>query len=115
MSQFLSLTAAGIATYGCVYALAAMGLVVTYTTAGIFNFAHGAIGMVGAFLYWQFTQQWGWNELLALFLVVVVIAPLLGATLEKVVILAHSIQSSHVVEGREWQLLQCVSAYCPNG
>ena len=51
MSQFLSLTVAGIATYGCVYAITAMGLVVTYTTSGIFNFAQGAIGMIGAFLY----------------------------------------------------------------
>ncbi|MBO0729171.1 MAG: ABC transporter permease [Acidimicrobiaceae bacterium] len=86
MSQFLSLTVAGIATYGCVYALAAMGLVVTYTTSGIFNFAQGAIGMIGAFLYWQFTQQWGWNEVVALLLVVVVIAPFLGAALERTVL-----------------------------
>ena len=32
-------------TFGSVYAVAATGLVVTYTTSGIFNFAQGAIGM----------------------------------------------------------------------
>ena len=30
---------------GAVYAIAATGLVVTYSTSGIFNFAHGALGM----------------------------------------------------------------------
>ncbi len=29
---------------GGIYAISAGGLVVTYTTTGIFNFAHGAIG-----------------------------------------------------------------------
>jgi branched-chain amino acid transport system permease protein len=82
MSEFLALTVAGIATYGCVYALTAMGLVVTYTTSGIFNFAQGAIGMIGAFLFWQFYQGLGWPAWLALVLVVFVITPLIGAVLE---------------------------------
>ena len=86
MSQFLSLTVAGIATYGCVYALTAMGLVVTYTTSGIFNFAQGAIGMIGAFLYWQFSQSFGWPSWLAFVLVVLVLTPLLGAALERLIL-----------------------------
>ena len=86
MSQFLSLTVAGVATYGCVYALTAMGLVVTYTTSGIFNFAQGAIGMIGAFLYWQFSQSAGWPTWLSFLLVVFVVAPLLGATIERLIV-----------------------------
>jgi branched-chain amino acid transport system permease protein len=86
MSQFLSLTVAGVATYGCIYALTAMGLVVTYTTSGIFNFAQGAIGMIGAFLYWQFSQGYGWPTWLALPAVVLVIIPLLGAGIERTVV-----------------------------
>jgi branched-chain amino acid transport system permease protein len=86
MSEFLSLTVAGIATYGCIYALTAMGLVVTYTTSGIFNFAQGAIGMIGAFLYWQFSQSYGWPSWLALPLVVLIIIPLLGAGIERTVV-----------------------------
>ena len=35
---------------GCVYAIASMGLVLTYTVTGVFNFAHGAVGMVAAFV-----------------------------------------------------------------
>ncbi|HEX6393353.1 MAG TPA: ABC transporter permease [Acidimicrobiales bacterium] len=86
MSQFLSLTVAGIATYGCVYALTAMGLVVTYTTSGIFNFAQGAIGMIGAFLYWQFSQSFGWSTWLSFVLVVFVLTPVLGAAIERLIV-----------------------------
>jgi branched-chain amino acid transport system permease protein len=86
MEQFLALTVAGIATYGCVYALAAMGLVVTYKTSNIFNFAQGAIGMIGAFLFWQFSQAWKWNSLVAAIVVVLVITPLLAAILERTVV-----------------------------
>ena len=42
---------------GALYAVAASGLVLTYTTSGIFNFAHGAFGMFAAFLYWQFAVE----------------------------------------------------------
>ncbi len=47
------------------------GLVVTYTTSGIFNFAHGAFGMMAAFLYWQMqgpesSGAWGWHPVVEL-------------------------------------------------
>ena len=44
VTQFLQYTVLGIVT-GAVYAIAATGLVVTYSTSGIFNIAHGAIGL----------------------------------------------------------------------
>jgi branched-chain amino acid transport system permease protein len=72
----------GIAT-GCIYALTASGLVVTYTTSGIFNFAHGAIGMVMAFTYWELTVKDGWPQWLGLIVVLFVLAPALGALLER--------------------------------
>ena len=40
-----------------IYAVAASGLVVTYTTSGIFNFAHGATGMMAAFTYWELSAE----------------------------------------------------------
>ncbi len=40
MQQFLQYTILGLVVGG-VYGIAASGLVVTYTTSGIFNFAHG--------------------------------------------------------------------------
>ena len=83
MLQFISLTIAGIATYGCVYSLTAMGLVVTYKTSGIFNLAQGAVGMFSAYLYWQFAVGFGWPALLSFLLVVGVASPLLGLGIEK--------------------------------
>ena len=52
MDTFLQYTILGLVTGG-VYGIAASGLVVTYTTSGIFNFAHGAVAMLSAFTYWQ--------------------------------------------------------------
>lgn len=86
MNEFISLTVAGIATYGCVYALTAMGLVVTYTTSGIFNFAQGAVGMIAAFFYYELAHVWHVPALLALIVSVLVFAPLIGALLERVVV-----------------------------
>ncbi|MEY2397621.1 MAG: hypothetical protein QOJ00_795 [Actinomycetota bacterium] len=82
MTSFLAYTVIGIAT-GCIYALTASGLVVTYTTSGIFNFAHGAIGMLMAFTYWQLTVQQGWPQWLALIVVLGIIAPALGALIQR--------------------------------
>ena len=86
MEIFLSYTVVGIVA-GCVYALIATGLVVTYNTTGIFNFAHGAIAMVGAYTYWQFedaAQGWGINPVISLIVVLFVLAPLFGLIVERV-------------------------------
>src|SRR3954468_15824083 len=80
MDQFIQYTILGLVTGG-VYAIAASGLVVTYTTSGIFNFAHGAIAMLGAFLYWKAGFVWGWPAPLALLFVLGFAAPLLGIVL----------------------------------
>lgn len=67
-----------------IYAIAASGLVLTYTTSGIFNFAHGAIGMLAAFTYWQLRYGWGWPAPLAVVVVLFVLAPVFGALIERV-------------------------------
>ncbi|WP_426573978.1 ABC transporter permease [Aquihabitans sp. McL0605] len=84
MHQFLSLTVGGLAT-AAIYAVAASGLVLTYTTTGTFNFAHGAIGMVAAFLYWQLHYDWGWSTPVALVVVLLVAGPLAGAAWERAI------------------------------
>jgi branched-chain amino acid transport system permease protein len=71
-------------TYGSVYAVAATGLVVTYTTSGIFNFAQGAIGMFLAYVFWELQVDWGIQTLVALLLTVFVAAPIMGAIIERV-------------------------------
>ena len=84
MAEFVSLLVAGVVT-GSIYAVSATGLVVTYNTTGIFNFAHGAMGMVLAYLFWQLWQGWHLPVLAALALVLLVAAPLLGAVVERAV------------------------------
>jgi branched-chain amino acid transport system permease protein len=85
MELFFSYAVVGIIV-GCLYALTASGLVVTYTTSGIFNFAHGAIGMFLAFTYWQLAVTWHVPVPLALALVLLVIAPAAGAAVERLVV-----------------------------
>ena len=82
MDEFLTLTITGLCTAG-IFALAASGLVLTYTTTGVFNFAHGAISMLGAFTYWQLRVGWGWSAPVALAVVLLVLAPLLGIVIER--------------------------------
>src|SRR3954470_8071947 len=83
MDKFLTLSVTGICAAG-IFAIGASGLVLTYTTTGIFNFSHGAIGMLGAFTYWELRFAMGWPAPLALFLVLFVLAPAFGALLELV-------------------------------
>jgi branched-chain amino acid transport system permease protein len=71
-------------TLGSIYAVAASGLVVTYTTSGIFNFAQGAIGMFLTFVYWELKVNHGLPTPVALLLTVFVAAPLFGAAVERV-------------------------------
>src|SRR5580704_9165704 len=84
MHLLLTYTILGLVT-GAVYGIAASGLVLTYTTSGIFNFAQGAMAMLAAFTYWQFRYGWNWPAPLALFAVLVVLAPLLGIVLYVVI------------------------------
>ena len=85
MSEFLAFTIIGIVT-GAIYAIAATGLVVTYSTSGIFNIAHGAIGMLMAFMYWELRVNHHWPAPIALIVVIFIIAPALGAVIERVLI-----------------------------
>jgi branched-chain amino acid transport system permease protein len=82
MDELLRLTILGLCT-ASIFALAASGLVLTYTTTGIFNFAHGAIGMLGAFAYWQLQVDWDWPVPVALAAVLLVVAPALGILIER--------------------------------
>src|SRR3954451_631115 len=77
MGTIISFTILGLFT-GAAYAIAASGLVLTYTTTRVFNIAHGAFGMVMAFTIWDFSQRQGMPTWLALILVLGVVAPGIG-------------------------------------
>ena len=82
MTQLLQFTLFGL-MLGCVYAIAAMGLVLTYTVTGVFNFAHGAVGMLAAYCYYEVRVRHGVPAPLAIVVVVVVGAPLAGLVAER--------------------------------
>lgn len=84
MTSLLSFTILGLFT-GAAYAIAASGLVLTYTTTRVFNIAHGAFGMVMAFVFWDFSQRQGLPLWLSLFLVLGVVAPGLGWLIQRYV------------------------------
>ena len=83
MEQFLAYGIVGLTT-AAIYAVIGSGLVLTYTTTGVFNFAHGAAGMLAAFTYWQLTIGWGWPVPVALAVVLLVAAPAFGLGVERV-------------------------------
>jgi branched-chain amino acid transport system permease protein len=83
VSSFLQYTVFGV-MYGAGYAIAATGLVVTYTTSGVFNFAQGAVGMIAAFCYWDLVTVHHVPILVALALILVVGASVSGALVERV-------------------------------
>jgi branched-chain amino acid transport system permease protein len=63
---------------GSIYAISALGLVLTYTASRVFNFAHGAIAyFVAVFYYWLHTRH-GWSVPAAAFVSIGVVSPLLG-------------------------------------
>src|SRR5919112_5293185 len=84
MEKFLVFTIVGL-SLSAIYAIIASGLVLTYTTTGIFNFAHGAAGMLAAFAYWQLRFEWEWSAPVSLFVVLFVLAPIFGLLLEAVI------------------------------
>ena len=49
----------GAIVLGSLYALMATGLALTWTTLGIFNFAHGALMMLGAYIAWTVAADEG--------------------------------------------------------
>ena len=84
MEKFFVFFIIGVAI-SAVYAISATGLVVTYITSGVFNFAHGAIGMFLAFVYWELRIHRGWPTLLALAVTLLVIGPAIGVLLDVLV------------------------------
>jgi len=69
-------------TSGSVYALTALGLVLTYRTSGIFNFSYGAVAAAAAYLYYELHVKIGIPSWFAAVLVVFVAGPLVGLLFE---------------------------------
>jgi len=83
VNEFLAYTFVGL-LYGSAYAIAASGIVLTYTTTRVFNIGQGAVSMLMAYIYWQLKVSEGLPTWLALVLVLFVIAPAIGLLIERV-------------------------------
>lgn len=83
MNEMLPFIVTGIAS-GSVYGLAAMGLVLTYKTSGIFNFGHGAIAAIAAYMYYDLHALRGLPWPIALVCAVVVAPPLIALVMERI-------------------------------
>lgn len=81
MSAFLPFVVIGLMT-GSVYGLTAMGLVLTYKTTGVFNFAHGALATASAYLFFELYHRDGLPSALAVVLAIVLVAGVGGPVME---------------------------------
>jgi branched-chain amino acid transport system permease protein len=66
---------------GGIYAISAASIVVTYVSAGVLNFAFGAIAFFIARLYYYLVVQLGWPVYEAAIVAIVIAGPLLGIAL----------------------------------
>jgi ABC-type branched-subunit amino acid transport system ATPase component/branched-subunit amino acid ABC-type transport system permease component len=81
VNDFLPFIVIGIAV-GSIYGLAATGLVLTYKTSGIFNFAFGALAAVSVLVFYKLHVESGWPWPVAAAVCVLVLGPLMGLALE---------------------------------
>jgi branched-subunit amino acid ABC-type transport system permease component len=93
LSTFAVAVILGLAT-GSVYSLAAMGLVLTYKTSGIFNFAQGAVAAAAAYLFYTLRQGHGIPWPIAALISILLIGVAGGLLLER---LGYALRSAPVV------------------
>ena len=70
-------------SFGSVYALLAVGLVLTYRTTGVFNLAFGPQAFLAGAVYYDTHVVHHWPMALALFFTVVIVSPLVGVILDR--------------------------------
>ena len=82
MSDLLPFIVIGIVS-GSVYGLTATGLVLTYKTSGIFNFAQGSIAALAAFAFYFLHVDHNWSWPLTMAVCLLVVGPGMGLALER--------------------------------
>ncbi len=67
---------------GSVYALVALGFVLTYKTAGVFNLAFGAQAYTAAAVHYELHVRYHWNLALSSVVAILIVSPSLGLLLD---------------------------------
>lgn len=83
MNSVMPFVVAGVAD-GAIYGLAAVGLVLTFRTSGVFNFAHGSLAAVAAYVFHELYVTHGWPWPLGVLVTVVAVGVLGGLALERI-------------------------------
>jgi branched-subunit amino acid ABC-type transport system permease component len=86
-------------TSGSLYGLAGLGLVLTYRTSGIFNFAHGALAATSAYLFFTLHFTWGLPWPLAALIMVAGFGTVAGVILERLARGLTSTRQATIVVG----------------
>jgi branched-chain amino acid transport system permease protein len=84
VQDFLQYVILGIPV-GCVFALVAIGLVLTYKTSGVFNLAFAAQAYLAAAVYYDVRVRNEWPVVPAFVLAVLIVSPLVGLILDRLV------------------------------
>jgi branched-chain amino acid transport system permease protein len=66
---------------GGIYAISAVGLVLTYTSSRVFNFAHGAIAFFVAYFYYWLNSRHDWPIIPSALVTIGIVSPLVGLVL----------------------------------
>lgn len=82
MTDLAGIVVLGLAA-GAIYGLAGTGLVLTFSTSGIFNFGHGAVAAVGAYSFHEATVTHGVHWVPALLGCTVLVGVVCGLLLER--------------------------------
>jgi branched-subunit amino acid ABC-type transport system permease component len=83
VSSYIPYLIVGI-TIGSLYGLAAMGLVLTYKTSGLFNLAYGSVSAAAAYVFLWLDQRKDLPWVLAMLIVLLVFCPLAAVLLERI-------------------------------
>jgi ABC-type branched-subunit amino acid transport system permease subunit len=83
VSAYLPFLVIGV-TLGSIYGIAAMGLVLSYKTSGIFNFGHGALAALAAVLFFELRQRQGLSWPIAALVAVLVFGVVAGLIMEAI-------------------------------
>jgi len=82
MSELIGYVIRGI-PFGCVFGLVAVGIVLAYKTSGVFNLAFAAQAFASAAAFYTLRNDQEWGILPAFIVSVVVLAPLVGFVLDR--------------------------------
>ena len=98
MQEFLPYIVIGL-TAGSVYGLAGTGLVLTYKTSGVFNFAYGAIAAVAAYVFYWLHVREGVSWQVAALLCLFVLGPVMGLFLELLTRMLSQVGTQYQIVG----------------